>query len=116
MSTDNPITRRRKQACKAYCTQLYNFYQGWSLFESLAEIDPSIHLPTPEEMQDSPELYDDDCADGGIDALIFRYFLLHQAERDERAGGVVHDEPIDRLIEAFLAWMEPIWGQRRPPW
>jgi hypothetical protein len=117
MSTDETIFKRRaEQARKAYGTQLYNFYQGWVVFESLAESD-DVGLPTLEEMQETPEFFDGAVAgENPADELISAYLLMLQAERDARAGCAVDGEPIDRLIRAFDAWMEPIWGLRRPPW
>jgi hypothetical protein len=54
--------------------------------------------PTLEEVKQNPELYDD--VVGGMNAtdeLIFAYLTLMQAERDEDAGRVMDDEPLDRL-------------------
>jgi hypothetical protein len=103
MSTDKTISRRAEHTRKAYGTQLYNFYQYWVFFESIDE-----DLPSLEDMQEMPEEFDGSHV-GALDGLISAYFLMHQAWRDEMAGCAVHDEPIDRLIEAFDTWNQPNW-------
>jgi hypothetical protein len=108
MSTDKTISRRFEQTRKTYGTQLYNLYQYWEAFRDFAESDDD--LPTLEDVQNTPDLFDGTAGGGTpVDDLIGAYFLMHQAWRDEMAGCAMHDQPIDKLIEAFDAWNQPTW-------
>jgi hypothetical protein len=94
------LQARVDKAMNAYGTALFTFYQYFKSFE-VAGFPPSL-----EDMQSTPELYD-----GGIgdecytDQLIAAYFTMMQASRDLDRGCAVEDEPIDKLIGAFEAWV-----------
>jgi hypothetical protein len=85
---------------KAYGTALFTFYQYLKSCE-LAGDPPSL-----EDMQSAPELYDGAIGDENYtEHLIVAYFAMMQASRDLDRGCAVEDEPIDKLIGAFEAWV-----------
>jgi hypothetical protein len=94
------LQARVDKAMKAYGTALFTFYEYFKSYEETG-FPPSL-----EDMQSTPELYD-----GGIgdecytDRLIAAYFTMMQASRDFDRGCAIEDEPIDKLIGAFEAWV-----------
>ena len=94
------VPPRLAAAMKAYGTALFTFYQYWKLYE-LEGFPPSL-----EDMQSSPDLYDGIAErDNYTEHLIAVYFTMMQACRDLDRGYAVEGEPIDKLIDAFEAWV-----------
>jgi hypothetical protein len=105
----NILKSRAELARKAYGVALFELFQCLKVHEEYGG-----NSPTLAEVKQSPELYDG--AVGGMNAtdeLIFAYLTLMQAERDEDAGSVIDDEPLDRLVAAFDDWVAS-WGARKP--
>jgi hypothetical protein len=103
MSLDNRqalLHARLEKAMKAYGSALFTFYEYFKAHEEAG------FLPSLEDMQSTSELYDGGVGDENCtDLLIAAYFTMMQACRDLDRGRAVDDEPIDKLIGAFEAWV-----------
>ena len=103
MSPDNHpalLQARLDRALKAYGTALCTFYEHFKSYEVVG-FPPSL-----EDMQSEPEFYDGGTGDENYtEQLIAAYFTMMRACRDLDRGRAVYDEPIDKLIGAFEAWV-----------